>query len=246
MIKFKSAVILLAFFALLRPTAASGQERAEVDGYQKVAGWDLPLFRGKLMPDYPFRFNGTFYIDNKGFRTGSVCFGGKTYDNINLNIDAYRQALYVRYANRIQIWELDRDLVEWFTMGKAKYVNLRAMGYDNVPAGFYEVVYDGDACVYKQVTKALRESVEINGYYRIGYEDPNYNNKIFTFFEHRESFWYKDAKGKVERFKKKSFIINKYPAQKKAIKRLIKERHWDDLPLDIWCKAVMKSIEDQK
>ena len=201
----------LVAMLLTASLAVSLGQTPEVSRYEEAAGWDLPLYRGKLMPEYPFRFNGTYFWDNNGFRKGRVCFGGKIYDDINLNIDAARQAVYTRFQNRIQVWELDRDLVEWLEIEGTKFVNLRAMGVKKAPEGFFEVLRDGEEMALRQITKVYRESIEINGYYLIGYSDPNYNDKIFAFYEQKEVFYFLNKKGGLEKFRSIKKLAKKHP-----------------------------------
>ncbi|MBQ9184919.1 MAG: hypothetical protein IJ151_03480 [Bacteroidales bacterium] len=207
---FKRVLFTLALLAA-GAAAASAQEK-EIDAYEDTAGWDLPLYRGKQMPEYNFRFNGTYYWDNLGYRTGDICYGGKVYRNILMNIDANRQAVYARFANRMQIWELDRDLIEWLTLDNTKFLNLRYYGVKKAPEGFFEVLREGpEGYNLRQVTKSYRESIEINGYYRIGYEDPDYNNKIFVFFSFKEQFFFVDKNWKLEKFGSLAKLFKKHP-----------------------------------
>ena len=168
------------------------------------------------------------------------------YYNVLMNIDAFRKALYVRYLDKIQTWELDRDLIDWFTMEGVKFVNLRARGVAKAPEGFFEVVHEGEDCVYRQITKSYKESVEISGYSRIGYEDPNYNENVYVYFDYRESFYFLGKNGKLEKFSTQRFLINKYPKLKKALRMQIKYNNWGDMPLVIWCKNIMNYVESAK
>lgn len=193
-------------------TAASAQNQKEIEAYQEAAGWDLPIYRGKQIPDYNFRFNGTFYWDNMGYRVGDICFAGKVYKNIQMNIDAARQAVYVRFQNNSQTRELDRTLVEWLTMDNFKFLNLRALGVKKAPEGFFKVLREGpEGFNLMQVTKTYRESVQINGYYRIGYEDPEYNDKVYIFYQYDERFFFLDHNGKLSKFGSMNSLFRKHP-----------------------------------
>ena len=245
MISLKRTLIALVVIAA-GMTAASAQNQADVARFEEAAGWDLPLYRGKQIPEYNFRFNGTYYWDHRGYRTGSIRYGGKTYDNVLMNIDAFRQALYVRYQDKIQTWELDRSQIDWFTMGNRKFVNLRKQGIKKAPEGFLQVVYEGKECVYKQVVKSYKESLEISGYSRIGYEDPNYNDKVYVYFEYRENFYFLDKDGKFEKFSSRNYLVKKHPELKKPLRLQIKYNNWGEVPFDIWCNNIMTYIESAK
>ena len=237
----KTLIALAALTVAL--TATSAQNKEAVVNYEKAGGWDIPLYRGKQMPEYNFRFNGTFYWDNKGYRKGDICYGGKIYHNVQMNIDAFRRALYVRYQDKIQTWELDRDLIDWFTLGDVKFVNLRARGVEKAPEGFFEVIHEGEDCIYRQVTKSYQESVTVNSYSRLGYEDPNYNENVFVFFDFRESFYFQAKGGKLEKFSSQRFLVNKYPKLKKALRMQIKLNNWGGFSFDNWCRVIMDYVE---
>ena len=234
---------VLIILATLAATVSVASAQNSVTEYQKAAGWDMPLYRGKQMTEYSYRFNGTYFWDNNGFRRASICYGGKVYDNVLMNVDAFRQALYVRYEDRIQTWELDRDLIDWAMFGNVKIVNLRKQGVAKAPEGFFEVVHEGRECIYRQVTKTYKESLEVSGYNRIGYEDPKYNENIFVYFEFHERFYFLDKKGKFERFNSKNYLIKKHPELKKQLKNQIKYNNWGDQPLIVWCKVIMDYVE---
>lgn len=212
--------------------------------YQQDAGADLPIYRGRLMTEYRTLFNGTPYWDNGGFQSGTVAYAGKTYYDVLLNVDAARQALYVHYGNSYLPWDLGRQQVEWFTFRGHKFVNLRDFGYPDAPEGFLETLYEGKECVYRQILKVYLESVDHNRYYRIGYEDPDFNESLLGFYEHREYYWYKDADGNLQKFRSRKFLLKKHPAQRKALKRQIKQAKWDTLPMDKYCTEVMLFIEN--
>lgn len=178
--EISAALVLAASCA-----AAHAQSPKEIEAYELAAGFDMPLYRGRQMPDYNYRFNGTYYWDNLGYRTGSVCYDGKMYDNVLMNLDAARQSVYVRYQGNVQTWELDRKLVDYLTLGDTRFINLRSMGIASAPEGFFEVLREdsGGLCL-RQVKKIYRESVEISGYSRIGYFDPDFPAISETLYWH--------------------------------------------------------------
>lgn len=243
---FRLGGLIILAALTMGAAAASAQNPKDIAAYQEAAGWDMPLYRGKQFVTYSYRYNGTYFWDNGGFRKGSIFYGGKLYQDVTMNIDAFRQVLCVRYENRIQTWELDRNLVEWAMFGDKKVVNLRACGISKAPEGFFEVIHEGKECVYRQVNKNYVESLSASGYSRIGYEDPDYNENIFVFFAYSESFYFLDKNGKFEKFSSRNYLIKKHPELKKPLRAQIKSNRWGDLPLDLWCKLVMNYIESAK
>ena len=64
--------------------------------YQKDAQNLATLFRGRLPVLYPYRYNGTYYLDTREFQPGSVWYNGKVYEDVLLNLNANQMELEVR------------------------------------------------------------------------------------------------------------------------------------------------------
>lgn len=195
-------------FAALAAISAPAQEYSR---YAEEAGGELPIYRGRCMVDYRMRYNGTPYWDNLGFETGSLCYSGKVYEGVSLNVDAAQQALYIRRGNYSQVWDLGRESAEWFTFRGHKFVNLRDFGTPEAPEGFLEVLFDGDEKVYRQVRKAYREDIDRDRSGRIGYEDPDFDYGILGYFEFSESFWFQGADGRLKKYRSLKALLKKHP-----------------------------------
>jgi len=125
---------------LLLCSAASAQTPLQ---YQDEARELAVLYRGRKPNIYPFRFNGTYYLETRTFSQGQVFYNGKTYSNVLLNLDAYVQDLIVRPGESAGGVVLFRDQVTWFTLGNRLFVNLQYLGVKVAPDGYYELVRDG-------------------------------------------------------------------------------------------------------
>ena len=173
--------LVLAAFALL---ALAGGAVAQ-DPESTYAG----IFRGKLPNVYPYRYNGTYYWFTKDFRYGDVLYNGRLYEHILLNVDACEQELQVRPVEKESALVVFRDQVAWFTMDGTRFVNLRYLGWTEAPAGYYEVVRDGETPLLRQVEKVLRIDSNGSGYRLIGYQDPEYDASLRNFFNLKETFY---------------------------------------------------------
>ena len=148
------------------------------------------LYRGKHSWKYEFLHNGTYLWSPEEFSRGRVMFDGRLYDDVNLNIDAYRQELMVLQEGSVQPTSPDRDAVAWFTRGGTCFVNLNYAGFENVPEGYYEVLGDGSRTVFHQVYKYLYSEIgDFNGVKGIGYDDPEYRSDVLTYFQIQHRYY---------------------------------------------------------
>ena len=182
---------------------------------QNLVNEDIPegtasLFRGTLSKTYPFRYNGTFYWNEKGFQEGSIMYNGKLYKNVYLNVDAYQGEVLVSTEKGATPIVVFRDQVAWLKMGDMTLLNLRYLGYPGAPEGFLELVRDGQVPLLRQVRKVLSVDGNDNNGAKIGYFDPEYDTGLHTYFKYRADH-YALEDGNVTGISKRQF--------KKALKR---------------------------
>ena len=188
-------------FAILLSGWASAQS---IVNYHNPQG-SASLFRGNLPRTYPFRYNGTYFWSQKQYQEGKVFYNGKLYENVFLNVDAYQGQLLVSPVENNTPIVVFRDQVAWFTMGEMTFVNLRYLGYSEAPEGFFEVIRDGDAPLLRQVKKYLATDGNNHNGRLIGYNDPEYDPAINTFFKYVE-FFYVIENGKVLKITRRNHI----------------------------------------
>lgn len=203
--KLLLTVILLS----LAPGFLRAQELSDYEIYARAAGPDMPLLRSRVADTYGYFFNGTYLADTLGFLPGKVCYEGKTYENLHLNLDAVLQHVLLQPEGSPIILDLGQESVQSFTRGRKSYVNLPSMGY-KLPEGFYEIMAQGRGAVYKRVSKALCHLVDLNHDARsyIGYDDPDYRPDIFDYYQHKEAWFWIREDGTVQRLRNKRRIRN--------------------------------------
>lgn len=179
------------------------------------------FFRGQIAPQYKMRFNGTYFWDSQPFSEGqTLCYDGKVYKDLNLNINAHTQELLLLREGDALAMQIERDNVEWFTVHDSTYVNLNAIGFSDVPKGYYKILYSGSAILFERIDKVLQSRTDDCNGAVIGYYDPHYNPGITTCFEKQRTYWYyKD--GSFTKMKTKKDVKAVYPDKKKAIRKLI-------------------------
>lgn len=176
---------ILILFLMLIPFAAISQTPSEYAVFAESAGSKSILYRGPGPKKYNFLYNGHYFWDSRDYKPGSVCFNGRVYDNVLLNIDAYGQQLLTRAdVGSVEV-NLLRDYVEWFEIGGERFLNLRRDGViTNAEPGFYAVKKSGKNPIFFRVSKFLSSNMvnNNNGYSGIGYVDENYRSDVYTCF----------------------------------------------------------------
>lgn len=204
---FKTTIVALALLI------CAGAKSQSIVGLGKEEG-SASLYRGNLPKTYPFRFNGTYYWSQKSFQYGSVFYNGKLYENVILNVDAYQGQLLVSPERDHVPIVVFRDQVAWFTMGKSKFLNLNYLGYADAPEGFYEIIRDGRVPILCQVTKSLLTNGNNNNGQVIGYNDPEYDPSIYSFFKYNARYYALEA-GQVVKLTRRKFkkMMRKDPGE---------------------------------
>ena len=204
-------LITLALLSLAGTAVAQNEEEAAV-----FAG----IYRGKLPAAYPFKYNGTYFWDQKAFQKGTVWYNGKIYEDVSLNVDAYMNELQVRPVDNASAVVVYRDQVAWFTMGKTLFVNLQYLGWPDALDGFYEVVRDGKTPILRRVKKTLRFDANGHGALRVGNAVEDFDYTVSNFFLLQETH-YALENGELRKL------------SKRALKRLLKEPAGEPtLPVD--------------
>ena len=196
----KKLKLFLAVFAILIGSGAAAQGLVNGNATEDYAS----LFRGVLPKPYPFKYNGTYYWNTRQYQEGKVFYNGKLYENVFLNVDAYQKQLLVSPVKNFTPLIVFRDQVAWFTMGDKLFLNLRYLGYSEAPEGFFEVMRDGQIPLLCQVKKFLAFNSNDNNGSKIGYDDPDYDSSIFTFFQISRKY-YSVENGKIKRLSKRAF-----------------------------------------
>ena len=151
MMKRKGYILLL--FLLMAPIGAMAQDDAAI--YRNAVGQMGLFWRGHKAYSYPAMANGTPWWEDVAFQLGTVVYNGRTYRDIPLNIDAVRQDLVARDASRGIDKVVWREGVSCFWTGGKTFLNLQTLYGPEMPAGYWQVLYDGNARFLKQVSKTL-------------------------------------------------------------------------------------------
>jgi len=182
--------ILLQLILLLSVPATCFGQYVEFDRYADAAGDKMIVLRGKKSFTYNIRYNGHCYWDKDYFQPGVVCFNEKTYDNLEMNIDACHNELLVKMKSSTIPIALDQDAVSYLRIGDTEFVRFEEGKYPKLDPGFYEVVMFGpEFNIYRKVTKSLSPDADGHGSGMLGYRDTNFNYSIHDFFCFRQRYY---------------------------------------------------------
>ena len=164
------------------------------------------LYRGRLPYYYNTKYNGTPFWEKKNFSKGEIFYNGKVYKDVLMNIDAFHQEVQVRESLASTPIIIYTGEVAWLKMSGKLFVNLNYLGYADAPEGFFEVDAGSGSLAYaRQILKYFRKSTSnVNGA-GIGYEDPEYDYDVTSYFAPVVKY-YEIESGSVKSVKKKYYF----------------------------------------
>lgn len=174
--KIRSGRLLLSIIAFVLATISSSAQQTST------------IYRGRGRSPFPYKFNGTYYLDSRKFSQGDILYNGKVYRGILLNLDAYGMEVETKPGENEREVILDPSQVVWFTMDGRRFVNLRYLGYDSAPEGFLEIVKDGVSPILRYSRKVSRADAS-GGATNMEDLDGNYTEGVENYFESSQT-WY--------------------------------------------------------
>lgn len=182
----KRTTVILALFASLAvmPSPLPAQVKDEGRFFMEMAGGQSSVFRSRQAKRYNFSYDGTYYWDGPEFERGGLMLNGKWFDGILLNVDACDHEVFAMPDENRSPVVIHRDIIDWFTIGGYRYVNLNKKGYAEVPPGFYCVEYEDGYTVYSRMEKRLNNDLVFAG---------SGAGIIQDYFEPVETFWIEDS-----------------------------------------------------
>ena len=222
----RKMIILLAFLiaANLPGKAQDGSGR-----YLQAVGSNALLWRGHQARSYPPLAKGSPWWSLSGFVPGSVIYNGQRYEGVLMNVDAIAQDLVVKgFAGDAQK-VLRREGVERFSLDGQEFVNLQVLYGPTMPDGYWQLLYDGRAKVYRQVTKTLKK---------------DYSGQPWV--EESVMYGHLSELGVWTPLQSRSQLTNLYPQQRKELRRhIVQLESGGMLPFERFCAATMTFVESR-
>jgi hypothetical protein len=113
----------------------------DVENFAGIYGLDQSLYNGILYNSYyPSNVKGDQFFIDKNFLKGEVTIKGIKYNNLELNLDIYKQELLLKYYNSnkvINVIMISKAWLEEFSIGNTRFLYL---GLPRIPARIYQVL----------------------------------------------------------------------------------------------------------
>ncbi len=224
----KSMRYILLLILLLVPFGAGAQDDDAL--YRDAVGASSMFWRGHKAFSYPALVTGTPWWEDVAFESGTVVFNGRTYSNIPLNIDAVRQDLVARdVATGVDkvIW---RDGVTRFSMGGKVFLHLQALYGEDMPSGYWQVLYGGHAKFVKQITRTLTK-----------------DEAGFPTARAEVRYGHIAADGTWTSLTRRKQLQNLYPSLRSDIRRHVAVlEHGGMLDFETYCQAVIRFVDEKQ
>lgn len=118
-----------------------------------------PLFNGKLYssPVFNPHYGHPFYASNEWY-TGTIIYDGVKYNNVPLLYDMVLDEVLTKHISNPAPISLVKEKVNRFTLHNHTYVYVKTDSASNpeMPAGFYDLLYDGEVSVLARRQKKAR------------------------------------------------------------------------------------------
>lgn len=233
----------LLIFMLAACVANAAAQDADYMRYRDSAQASSLLYRGRKPLAYKFQFNGTYYWDTPLYYSGTVRYNHKDYQCDAINIDAARQqALVIEPQKGAQVM-LNRDYVESLTLDGRKFVNGAFLAPDILPEGYYEIIFDGHARIYKHVVKRL-ETVTNERLLDTGEKGTAVLRNVYDVYLPNVTFYYEAANGKITQIRRRGDLLKHYKEHRSALKKIIRAEETEySIGLEEFILIVMRYVE---
>ena len=240
--RIKPLCVLLLIVLCGMPAAAQDDQTL----FRNEAGGASLLYRGRKAYVHNVLFNGTFYWRDPGFRSGTVLYNGKQYDDVLLNIDAARQDLIVRIPGSVLEKVVDERYTESFTLDGDRFLNLRYLCGETAPEGYWQVLHDGPIRFLLQVSKRKEQDLEGSKSNQTGYDGP-YRDKVFLVFTRQVSYCCLREDGTVVPISRRRDLLKMFePSLRREIRRHVRRWEGDGLVgFEQFCINALQYVESR-
>jgi hypothetical protein len=124
------------------------------------------LYNGRVWRNLYSKIEGNPFLFSEEFLPGSVTINGKTFENMMLRYDIYKDQILI-LTDKIIILQLNKEMVDGFTVKYAEVTyNFRKLEEDDQSpvSGYVNVVYDKAASLYVKYRKEIDTSGSDNLY----------------------------------------------------------------------------------
>jgi hypothetical protein len=193
-------------------TILSKQLSSAIQIYHQAVYPENALYNGaEYLPNNVLYAEGQPYFLTNKPSSGSVMYKGILYENLRLMYDLTRQQLVVIHPLNVQRIKLHTGDISRFTILDHRFVNLQPgeQTTQNVPAGFYELLHEGN------VTKLLkRNSKNIE-------EELSSGSGVLYFIKESNNYYIENA-GRYFPLSNRRSVLRAFSDRKKEMTQFLK------------------------
>lgn len=198
----KNIVLILI---ILSSISGYSQSKTDYEIFINAAQNNSLINNGTVPITYIGIKEGHCFIYTPEFFKGTICYDGKLYYDILLNINAHLDEVYLRHDQTGNISVLSKESISELTIGQRHYINFRKSNM----SGFFELLSDGEICLYKRVKKIFYENISNRDLIR------GFTADINLYVEHNNV---------IHTVKKPKDIYRMFPEQKREIRTVMKNK----------------------
>ncbi|MBP9979058.1 MAG: hypothetical protein KBE96_07330 [Bacteroidales bacterium] len=180
--------------------------------FMEEADINSVIYRGNAPFSYHFKHEGSYYLINEKFHTGSIIFNGKKYTDVEINLNCHIDELIIKIPESISTVIVNKEFVNSFNIAGKNFIYYNSFNSLSPESGYYQLQYSGRDTLLKKVKKIYVEEIPQSAT----------SGTLRRIFKHEENFHiYTD--GKWNKAANRRDLIKIYPQIKKEIKRFIRE-----------------------
>lgn len=174
--------------------------------YTQLTGPQSRIYNGNAYIEYrQQKDEHPYFIDD--WIEGEIIYENEQYENIPLLYDLSNDKVITDHQYNINKLQLISSKIKSFTIQQHHFVNLLE---ENIPTGFYELLYDGETKTYVQWRKILQETI-------IGQTiEKRFDDKSIYFIR---------KEGKMIAVKSKKSVLNVFANKKSELRKFLHTNH---------------------
>lgn len=117
------------------------------------------LYNGRMYPGYLVKLRGIPFFKTDKFNNGDLILNGMLYKDLPLMYDIIKDVVILQHYNKVQKIQLPSEDVDRFSFSGHTFTRIeKDSALRNVPpAGFYELMYEGQVQLLAKRKKSLQE-----------------------------------------------------------------------------------------
>jgi hypothetical protein len=205
-------LFLLSFFPVFENELFAQDTTPVISYYQEQSGVFSPLYNGKIPPEYRMLHDGTYFLESEDYYTGTVVYNGKQYVDIQMNLNAHLDELYVKIPQYNSNTILLKAHVTSFTLDNMEFLHIVGDLFPRAPeTGYYRILFSGEDVMVLKKTKKMMNSAT-----------PDVEMTVTHVFNESTS-WYIVRNGMFHPVKRKASVLRVLRDKRKELNRHIRE-----------------------